>query len=75
MEREDWESTGVCAHCGTAVAPDSELGFGFGISNLLCWSCAIERGGRYDAELDEWTVAPDVTDLPDEAYGSAPHEV
>ncbi|MBW2267416.1 MAG: hypothetical protein JRH16_02475 [Deltaproteobacteria bacterium] len=75
MEREDWESAQTCAQCGTSVAPGSGRGFEFGTGNLLCWNCAMERGGRYDAERDTWTVSPDVADLPDEAYGAAPHEV
>jgi hypothetical protein len=52
----------------------SERGFGFGVGNSLCWSCALERGGRYNAELDAWTEEPDVSDLPDEAYGETPGE-
>lgn len=75
MEREEWESAGACAQCGASVARDSERGFEFGVGNLLCWGCAIERGGQYDAELERWSVSPNVAGLPDEAYGSAPHEV
>ena len=75
MEREEWENTQPCAHCGARATADAERGFAFGVGNLLCWSCAIERGGRYDAEHETWTVSPNVADLPDEAYGAAPHEV
>lgn len=71
---EDWETAQVCAQCGTPVALSSDRAFAFGIGNLLCWGCAMERGGRYDAELDRWTTSPDVADFPDEAYGSAPRD-
>lgn len=29
----------------------------------LCWTCAIRRGGRFDADQDRWSVLPDVGDL------------
>ncbi len=75
MERDNREGTEVCAQCGAPVDTDAERGFEFGICNLLCWTCSIERGGQYDAELDSWTVSPKVGDLPDEAYGTAPREL
>jgi hypothetical protein len=74
MEREEWESRDACALCGALVASDAE-GFAFGIGNVLCARCATARGGRYDAMHGVWEVAPDLSGLPDEAYGSAPHEI
>ena len=47
----------------------TERGFSFGLRNLLCFDCAVRRGGRYDAERDTWTESPDVAGLADEAYG------
>lgn len=73
MERDEWEEGAVCAVCGAQVS-DAESSFGFGTENVLCAECALARGGRYDAERDVWEVAPDLTGLPDEAYGAAPHE-
>ena len=73
MEREEWEGAGICARCGAAVSPGSERSFGFGVGNVLCWGCATELGGKYDAERETWSTSPDVTGLPDEAYGAA-HE-
>jgi hypothetical protein len=52
----------VCADCGGAVAGGVDRGFPFG-PNVLCWECALRRGGRYDAQQDRWTVAPDLSDL------------
>ncbi len=71
MVREDWENTPVCVQCGSANA---ERGFQFGAAGLLCWTCALERGGRYDAERETWSESPDVSGLPDEAYGATPRE-
>jgi hypothetical protein len=73
MEQEEWESRDVCVLCGELVASDAQ-GFAFGIANVLCARCATARGGRYDAMRDVWEEKPDLSCLPDEAYGSAPHE-
>jgi hypothetical protein len=53
----------------------SERGFPFGTGNVLCWTCALARGGGYDADRDTWLVPAGLSDLPDEAYGASPHEV
>jgi hypothetical protein len=69
MEREECD---VCCLCGAVLTADSERGFGFGTGNVLCAACATARGGRYDAEREAWAVSPDLSGLPDEAYGAAP---
>jgi hypothetical protein len=71
---EDREEREVCALCGERLATETEGGFRFGTGNALCPACALARGGRYDARRDAWEVAPDLTGLPDEAYGAAPHD-
>jgi len=73
MERDEREEAAVCALCGAQVS-DSESPFVFGAENVLCPECALARGGRYDPERDVWQTSPDLTGLPDEAYGAAPHE-
>jgi hypothetical protein len=75
MDPDDREDFAVCSLCGAQVSEESEGIFGFGTQNVLCGECAIARGGRYDALRDAWEVAPDLTGLPDEAYGAAPREV
>lgn len=72
---EDRDIPSSCAVCGRAVASDAERSFGFGAGNVLCWDCAEARGGRYDALRDTWETPPDLSGLPDEAYGAAPHEI
>jgi hypothetical protein len=67
-EREEREA---CALCGERLAPETEGGFAFGAGNTLCAACAAKRGGRYDARRDVWEVPPDLSGLPDEAYGAA----
>lgn len=75
MEREDWEGAGACAACGVEVTADSDRPFGFGTENVLCYACAMARGGAYDPERDVWVAEPDVSGLRDEAYGASPHEM
>lgn len=66
MEPDDLEIHEPCADCGAVVVEGLSPIFPFGESEVLCWECAIRRGGKYDAELDVWTVEPDTADLPDE---------
>jgi hypothetical protein len=72
---EDDEGLETCAACGASVAPGPERGFAFGSGNVLCWQCATARGGRYDEARESWDRAPDLSGLPDEAYGASPHEI
>ena len=72
---EDREERDVCSLCGARVSAGTEFGFVFGTGSVLCFECATSRGGRFDAGRDTWDPPPDVAGLPDEAYGTAPHEV
>ena len=62
MHRSEAEMVRPCADCG-APAPEESRVFGFGAEAVLCWECALRRGGAYDSEEDRWTIAPSVTDL------------
>ena len=75
MEPEDRDrEPEICALCGAAVGSGAAPTYAFGAGNQLCWACAEERGGAYDADRDVWERAPDLAGLPDEAYGASPHE-
>ena len=74
MHREESDQSVVCAECGESFLQESERCFEFG-TRTLCWNCSLQRGGTYDSDSDEWLVSPDVAGLPDEAYGSSPHEI
>ena len=69
MHREEFDRLEVCAQCGRGFIPENESGFRFGTNGALCWTCAIQRGGTHDPEVDAWTHAPDLQGLADEAYG------
>ena len=53
-----------CADCGAEVIGAADRAFEFGTQGLLCWQCAERRGGRYDAQQERWSVAPDIAGLP-----------
>ncbi len=69
MHREEESRQEICAQCGRSFSPESESGFRFGAAGVLCWVCAIERGGKHDTLSDAWIDAPDLQGLPDEACG------
>ena len=62
MHRSESRELSSCALCG-ALVDARERAFSFGSEGVLCFSCALERGGAYDAEHDRWTQSPDVSDL------------
>ena len=52
-----------CASCGTHITTSGDRTFPFGASSVLCFSCAVSRGGVHDEDADTWTTAPDTTGL------------
>ncbi len=61
MHRSEEAEYELCASCGTEVrATDRAYAFD---DSVLCFECAIARGGAYDEQHDRWTRAPDVSDL------------
>lgn len=57
---------GVCADCGAEIWLIGNRAFSASPDNVLCFECSERRGGVYDEQRDTWTLAPDVSDLPDE---------
>lgn len=74
-DRDDREERDVCELCGARVSASTEAAFAFGAGGVLCFECATRRGGSFDADRDLWDPPPDLEGLPDEAYGTAPHEI
>jgi hypothetical protein len=70
MHREENELTGVCVVCGEPTDVTTERAFGYGEDGLVCWACAIDRGGVYDEDRQAWVKPPDLAGLPD---ASRPH--
>jgi hypothetical protein len=66
-EERDEAARDACARCGTTVGSVGlERAYAYGLTEVLCYECARTLGGVYDPETEDWSVEPDLTDLPDE---------
>lgn len=63
MSYEEEESVEVCSACGAPIDELNERAYAFGEDDILCWSCATDRGGVYDVERDYWVDEPDLEGL------------
>jgi hypothetical protein len=63
MHREEYDEVVRCAGCGAEVQGSRDRCFAFGEDSLLCWDCAIARGGEYEPEIETWVRPPDMTGL------------
>ena len=66
MRRSELDLGTECADCGAPILRGAEAGFAFGEDAMLCSSCAIRRGGSYDARQERWLEPPRVADFLDE---------
>lgn len=64
MHRSESEATSSCAVCGAAVAPGTDRAFVGPGERVLCFDCALARGGAWDDDEDRWVEAPSVAGLP-----------
>lgn len=62
MHRSEAEGLEQCASCGAEVAAEDRV-FAISDEEVLCFECAIQRGGAFDDPHDRWSREPDVTDL------------
>lgn len=63
MHREEGAELSVCADCGAEIAPGIDRAYTFGTAGVLCWECAVRRGGSYDGQHEVWSKPPRVDDL------------
>ena len=63
MRRSEFQRVEMCVVCGGDMRADLSRGFVFGSRGLLCYECAIQRGGRYDERHDVWVDEPRTDDL------------
>lgn len=52
-----------CADCGIALEPELERGYSFGPESVICFDCAVKRGGHYDEVEDRWRDRPNLDNL------------
>jgi hypothetical protein len=76
MELPDDEADkSICSQCGEEFWPELERGFVLVEEVVLCFECALARGGIYEEREDRWVKPPDLTGLrviPDEAPRFSP---
>lgn len=63
MHRSETRELSDCADCGAETLPARDRAYASG-EIVLCWACALRRGGSYDEEQDRWVVPPATADLP-----------
>jgi hypothetical protein len=59
---DEGEVLEICADCGQAVR-EGERRYDVSDESVICFECAMRRGGAYDEAEDRWTSAPDADDL------------
>ncbi len=52
----------ICADCGIVFAPRLYGAYYFD-RQLICFDCALRRGGKFDAERETWTIVPSLAGL------------
>ncbi len=52
-----------CASCGAEVQIARDRGYALDAERVLCFPCAVQRGGSYDEHRDLWVEAPDLANL------------
>jgi hypothetical protein len=60
MHRSEAELAARCFGCGAEVQGVSDRAFSFGTRGVLCFDCALARGGRYDEGRDGWVDEPNL---------------
>jgi hypothetical protein len=63
MHRSETTEFVSCSDCGADVSSGLDREFEFGESQVLCFDCALRRGGSYDESRDRWSVVPTIDDI------------
>jgi len=63
MHRSESNRLNRCAACNAEIDPSLERAFGLGAGVVLCFACAVSRGGSYDEADDRWVSEPDTSGL------------
>ena len=53
----------LCRECGAEVHASRDRTYALDAERVLCFACAVKRGGAYDERHDLWTAAPDLAGL------------
>jgi hypothetical protein len=71
MRFDEVSRSRACSDCGVIVAEALSPSYAGSEGLVLCWACAVRRGGRYDGELEDWASKPETVGLsgPDRIRG------
>lgn len=59
---EEIEVTDRCADCGAEIS-ETERTYAVSDDSVICFECAVRRGGAYDELHDRWVTEPKTDDL------------
>lgn len=71
MHSEEMDVQVRCVVCSREVDVDAEVVYAYGVGDVMCFECAVERGGAYDADEDRWVREPSTEGLPDQRRSEA----
>jgi hypothetical protein len=63
MHRSEMRELEYCTECGAEIHSSRDRTFALDSERSLCFACAVQRGGSFDAGHDVWTRAPDLSGL------------
>jgi len=63
VHRSESNTLVSCLDCGAELRPGPDRGYTFGADGVLCFDCALRRGGRYDELRERWSEDPRIDDL------------
>ena len=58
MQEREADDVDLCVVCGEEIDLGDPGNYQHAVSVIVCHACAKKYGGGYDAELENWTVAP-----------------
>jgi hypothetical protein len=64
MHSSESAELSTCIVCGEEVFAERERSYLVTGDDILCYACALARGGVFDELHDRWTRAPKVDNLP-----------
>jgi hypothetical protein len=60
MHRTELEESVRCVVCGTLTFGERDRAYVFGEDDAVCFDCAGQLGGEYDAAQERWTTPPEL---------------
>jgi hypothetical protein len=67
MHTSESAQLSTCIECGAEVWAERDRAYSVTADDVLCYACALRRGGVYSEPEDRWVKVPDLTGLRVEA--------